>query len=102
MRIIFRLGLVILFLGSSSGLLRAAPATQPANDKPVIHKIATAGDFMRYVEKGPEGILIAPDGKRAFVACSDAGKVVVLDLDSVTVTGSVATGNQPDGMAYAR
>ena len=53
------------------------------------------------VEKGPEGILIAPDGKRAFVACSDAGKVVVLDLDSLTVTGSVATGNQPDGMAYA-
>ena len=53
------------------------------------------------VDKGPEGILIAPDGKRAFVACSDAGKVVVLDLDSLTVTGSVATGNQPDGMAYA-
>jgi YVTN family beta-propeller protein len=53
------------------------------------------------VEKGPEGILIAPDGKRAFVACSDAGKVVVLDLDSLNVTGSVATGNQPDGMAYS-
>jgi YVTN family beta-propeller protein len=53
------------------------------------------------VEKGPEGILIAPDGKRAFVACSDAGKVVVLDLESLAVTGSVATGNQPDGMAYS-
>ncbi|MDQ6799507.1 MAG: YncE family protein [Acidobacteriota bacterium] len=53
------------------------------------------------VEKGPEGILIAPDGRRAFVACSDAGKVVVLDLASLTVTGSVATGNQPDGMAYS-
>jgi hypothetical protein len=55
MRIMSRLGLVILFLGSSCGLLRAAPATQPANDKPVIHKVATANDFMRYVEKGPEG-----------------------------------------------
>src|SRR3954454_21809687 len=54
MRIISRLGLVILFLGSST-LLRAAPATQPANDKAVIHKVATANDFMRYVEKGPEG-----------------------------------------------
>ena len=52
------------------------------------------------VEKGPEGILIAPDGKRAFIACSNAGKVQVLDLDSLTITGSVATGNQPDGMAY--
>jgi hypothetical protein len=55
MRIISRLGLVILFLGSNSALLRAAPATQPANDKAVIHKVATANDFMRYVEKGPEG-----------------------------------------------
>ena len=54
------------------------------------------------VEKGPEGILMAPDGKRAFVACSDAGKVIVLDLDSLTITGSVPTGNQPDGMAYAK
>jgi YVTN family beta-propeller protein len=50
--------------------------------------------------EGPSGILIAPDGKRAFIACSNAGKVQVLDLDSLTITGSVATGNQPDGMAY--
>jgi len=52
-------------------------------------------------EAGPSGILIAPDGKRAFVACSNAGKVQVLDLDSWTITGSVPTGNQPDGMAYS-
>jgi len=52
-------------------------------------------------EAGPSGILIAPDGKRAFVACSNAGKVQVLDLDSWTITGSVPTGNQPDGMAWA-
>ena len=47
------------------------------------------------------GLLIAPDGVRAFVACSDAGKVQVLDLGTLTITGSVATGNQPDGMAYS-
>jgi YVTN family beta-propeller protein len=51
-------------------------------------------------EAGPEGILIAPDGKRAFIACSAAGKVAVLDLDSLTFTGSVATGKDPDGMAW--
>lgn len=51
-------------------------------------------------EPGPEGILIAPDGKRAFIACSGAGKVAVLDLDSLTFTGSVATGKDPDGMAW--
>ena len=52
-------------------------------------------------EAGPSGILIAPDGVRAFVACSGAGKVQVLDLGTLTITGSVATGNQPDGMAYS-
>jgi len=51
-------------------------------------------------EAGPEGILIAPDGKRAFIACSAAGKVAVLDLDTLTFTGSVATGKDPDGMAW--
>jgi len=53
-------------------------------------------------EAGPSGILIAPDGKRAFIACSNAGKVQVLDLGSLTITGSVATGNQPDGMAWVK
>jgi len=51
-------------------------------------------------EANPEGILIAPDGKRAFVACAGAGKVAVLDLESLTFTGSVATGKDPDGMAW--
>ena len=51
-------------------------------------------------EAGPEGILMAPDGKRAFVACSAAGKVAVLDLDTLTFTGFVATGKDPDGMAW--
>ena len=51
-------------------------------------------------EANPEGLLIAPDGKRAFVACAGAGKVAVLDLDTMTFTGSVATGKDPDGMAW--
>ncbi len=53
-------------------------------------------------EAGPEGILIAPDRKRAFIACANAGKVLVLDLDTLTITGSVATGKQPDGMAWVQ
>ncbi|HEY6842992.1 MAG TPA: YncE family protein [Thermoanaerobaculia bacterium] len=51
-------------------------------------------------EAGPEGILIAPDGKRAFIACSAAGKIAALDLDSLTFTGSMQTGKDPDGMAW--
>jgi YVTN family beta-propeller protein len=53
-------------------------------------------------EAGPSGILIAPDGKRAFIACANAGKVQVLDLETLSITGAVATGNQPDGMAWVR
>ncbi len=52
-------------------------------------------------EAVPAGILMAPDGKRAYVACIAAGVVQVIDLESLTVTGSVATGNQPDGLAWA-
>lgn len=48
----------------------------------------------------PSGILVAPDSKRAFVACAGAGKIDVIDLSVLTVTSSFATGNQPDGMAW--
>jgi YVTN family beta-propeller protein len=63
---------------------------------------ATSRQLLKKVdtEAGPEGILVAPDGKRAFIACSGAGKVAVLDLDTLTFTGFVATGKDPDGMAW--
>ena len=51
--------------------------------------------------KGPSGILMTPDGKSAYIACADAGVVQLLDLASLKITGSVATGNVPDGMAWA-
>ena len=51
--------------------------------------------------KGPEGILIVPDGSKAFVAVSGDNKVVVLDLKKLEVTGTFETGNDPDGMAWA-
>jgi len=51
---------------------------------------------------GPSGILMAPDGKRVFVACASAKKVQVIELESLSVTSEFATGNVPDGLAYAR
>ena len=42
------------------------------------------------------------DGKRLFVACADAGTVQVVDTATWRVTGEVATGREPDGMAYVR
>jgi len=50
---------------------------------------------------GAAGILITPDGSRAFVAVSTADKVVVVDLKTLEVTGQISAGKQPDGMAWA-
>ncbi|HEY6451964.1 MAG TPA: YncE family protein [Steroidobacteraceae bacterium] len=50
---------------------------------------------------GAGGILMAPDGSRAYVAVSRDDYVAVLDLKTLTVTGRIATGQWPDGMAWA-
>jgi YVTN family beta-propeller protein len=50
--------------------------------------------------KMPEGILIAPDGARAFVAVNGDNHVAVVDLKTWQVTKTIAPGNGPDGMAW--
>ena len=47
----------------------------------------------------PVGLLIAPDGKRAWVASTNADVVSVLDLVSLAVVGRVTAGKEPDGLA---
>jgi YVTN family beta-propeller protein len=49
---------------------------------------------------GSAGILIAPDGSRAYVAVSMADKVAVVDLKTLEVTGQIDAGKQPDGLAW--
>jgi YVTN family beta-propeller protein len=51
--------------------------------------------------KGCAGILIPPDGSVAYVAVSPDNNVAVVDLKTLTVGGRIATGNGPDGMAWA-
>jgi YVTN family beta-propeller protein len=50
--------------------------------------------------RSPEGILITPDGSRAYVAVNGDNWVAVLDLKTLDVTGRIST-NSPDGMAWA-
>jgi DNA-binding beta-propeller fold protein YncE len=50
---------------------------------------------------GSAGILIVPDGSRAFVAVSAADKVAVVDLKKLELAGSIVTGKGPDGLAWA-
>jgi DNA-binding beta-propeller fold protein YncE len=50
---------------------------------------------------GSGGILVQPDGARAFVACGPDNYVAVIDLSLLTVTGHIQAGGEPDGMAWA-
>lgn len=47
------------------------------------------------------GILMDPAGGRAFVAVSGGNKVVVVDLNRLSVTNEISPVGQPDGMAWA-
>jgi YVTN family beta-propeller protein len=51
--------------------------------------------------RGAAGILVAPDGSRAFVAVSRDDYVAVFDLATLSVTGRIVTGRGPDGLAWA-
>jgi YVTN family beta-propeller protein len=49
----------------------------------------------------PVGLLIPPDGTRAFVACTNADVVVELDLGSLTVRRRLKAGKEPDGLGWS-
>ena len=49
---------------------------------------------------GAAGIVIEPNGARAFVACTPDDYVAVIDLQSLAVTGHIQAGGEPDGMAW--
>ena len=50
--------------------------------------------------KQPEGVLIAPDGSRAFVAVNGDNAIAVVDTKTWTVTKRLSPGTGPDGMAW--
>jgi YVTN family beta-propeller protein len=53
------------------------------------------------VGHGAAGIVMEPDGARAFVACSPDGYVAVINLHSLEVAGHIEAGHDPDGLAWA-
>jgi YVTN family beta-propeller protein len=50
---------------------------------------------------GAAGILMDPEGARAFIACSPDNYVAILDLKTLEVTGHLDVGGEPDGLAWA-
>lgn len=53
------------------------------------------------IGRGAAGILMQPDGARAYVACTPDDYVVVVDLKTLEVTNHIDAGKQPDGLAWA-
>jgi YVTN family beta-propeller protein len=53
------------------------------------------------IGSGAAGIVMQPDGTRAFVACSPDDYVAVIDLKTMDVVGKIDAGGEPDGMAWA-
>ena len=73
-----------------------------AGDLVVIER-ATRREVKRIaLGKAPSGILVVPDGSRAYVALTGENALAVLDLKTLEVVGRVATGAGPDGMAWRR
>lgn len=69
----------------------------------VIVDAATRKEIKRVnLGHGIAGILLAPDGSRAYVAVSPDSNVAIFDLKSLSVVGRIPTGRGPDGMAWAK
>lgn len=50
---------------------------------------------------GTAGILVQPNGERAFVACSPDDYVAVINLKTLEDVGHIDVGQNPDGLAWA-
>jgi DNA-binding beta-propeller fold protein YncE len=49
----------------------------------------------------PQEVLIAPDGKTAYVSCDQSAKVAVINVADWTVKGMIDAGKGVDGLAWA-
>lgn len=77
--------------------------SDPGNHGLVVVDAASRKEVKRLnVGRQPEGILIAPDGARAYVAVAGEKTVAILDLKTLEVSSRISTGNGPDGMAWAQ
>jgi YVTN family beta-propeller protein len=68
----------------------------------VIYDAASRKEFKRVqIGHGAAGILMDPEGNRAFISCGPDNYVAVLDLKTLEVTGHIDVGGEPDGLAWA-
>ncbi len=68
----------------------------------VIYDAASRKELKRVkIGHGAAGILMDPEGARAFIACSPDNYIAILDLNTLEVTGHIDVGEEPDGLAWA-
>ncbi len=68
----------------------------------VIYDAASRKEFKRVqIGHGAAGILMDPEGNRAFISCGPDNYVAVLDLKTLEVTSHIDVGGEPDGLAWA-
>lgn len=83
-------------------VLVAGGASGSSGANLIVLDAATHNEVKRFdFGGGSAGILMVPDGSRAFVAVSAKDKVAAIDLKTLEVTGYIATGRGPDGLAWA-
>lgn len=68
----------------------------------VILDVATHKEVKRLpIGHGAAGILVQPDGARAYVSCTPDNYVAVIDMKKLAVIGHIDAGGEPDGLAWA-
>jgi YVTN family beta-propeller protein len=68
----------------------------------VVYDAASHKEFKRIkIGHGAAGILMDPEGGRAFIGCSPDNYVAIVDLKTLEVTGHIDVGGEPDGLAWA-
>lgn len=81
---------------------RRALVSDPEAGQLVVFDAATRKELKRLtVGEAAVGILVEPGGKRAYVATIATGRVHAVNLEDLTVAGSVETGKGPDGLGWA-
>ncbi|MBP7570012.1 MAG: hypothetical protein KBA95_08115 [Acidobacteria bacterium] len=106
-RLAAALASAILFLAPRSNRLRFTPdgrlvlvSDLEAGDLVVIDRASRRVTRRMPLGRAPSGILLVPDGSRAYVALTGENALAIVDLKTLEVAGRIATGEGPDGMAW--
>lgn len=54
-----------------------------------------------FPDAGPQGVTLSPDGRTVYLSLSQEDRLAVIDLERREVTGYIAAGPRPDGIAYS-